>query len=80
MTKEVATGEVPLAVGVTMISLSASLATPLCHQRFEAGRAWPGSIQLARADGGGRLLFLLCLLLLPDLYHVAELSQGLLPC
>lgn len=44
VTKEVATREVPLAVGVTVIP--ASLATPLCHQLFGAGRTWPGSIQV----------------------------------
>lgn len=44
MTKEVATREVLLAVGVTVIP--ASLATPLCHQLFGAARTWPGSIQV----------------------------------
>lgn len=79
VTKEVATGEVPLAVDVTVISLSASLATPLCHQRFGAGRAQPGSIQLAGAGGAGRLLSLPHLLLSPALHRMAGPLSPALP-
>lgn len=72
VTKEIAAGEVSLAVCATLISFFASLATPLCHQGFGAGRGELSSIQFTRTGCAGWLLSWLCLLP-PPAFHYTEL-------
>lgn len=79
MTKEVATGEVPLAVGVTVISLCQfgnTFVSSVIWGREGMAEVHPSH----QGSGAGRLLSPPHFLPPPALRCTAELSQGLLLC